>query len=53
MTVNKERIQEGSARDARVARIPLLALRAWMKRASHASPARARGEQDSMEDSFP
>jgi hypothetical protein len=29
--------QSCSARDVRVARIPLLALRAWMKRVSHAS----------------
>jgi hypothetical protein len=36
--------QSCSARDGRAARIPLLALRAWMKRVSHASPKREREE---------
>ena len=35
--------QSCSARDVRAARIPLLALRAWMKSDSHASPTRERG----------
>jgi alkylation response protein AidB-like acyl-CoA dehydrogenase len=35
--------QSGSAQAVLVARIPLLALRAWMKRCSHASPTRERG----------
>jgi hypothetical protein len=36
-------VQACSAWEVQAARIPLLALRAWMKRASHASPKRERG----------